>query len=203
MQLVYTVTGADEQRVGVDRLRELAERPRPMLAAAATAGARAVRTHFRTLAAQGNKRGWPSQGFYLEEGFKKTSVGEISDTEAKISIASAPMALRYSGGVITAKRGKALTIPQTALAYSLGSPREGGWDGRSDAFLLFRPRGKDFLATRDGRRLVVQYLLRPSVKIPANPAVLPPPEELDKTMFDAGAAALDRALRRQAPGGGS
>lgn len=59
------------------------------------------------------------------------------------------------GGRIYPK-GRALAIPMTTAAR-LRWPRD--W-ARGE---LFRPRGKDYLASSNGTRLEVQYLLRPSV----------------------------------------
>lgn len=172
------------------RLQALGGTLRPLLTAAAGAVAREIRTHLRTKNAQPNARGWPKQGFYGREA-QAVAVGAVSDTEARVDIASPALAHRYLGGTITPKRGRALTIPATAEAYAAGAPREGYWGDR-----LFRPKGKRYLATKDGDTITVQYFLARSVTHQPDPSVLPADARLNQVATTALESALNRQLRR-------
>lgn len=194
MRYAYTLEGAGLAQEKLQQLAELGGTVRPVLVAGATAAARAVRANFTALEQQPNAHGWPKSGFYAREGTEKTSVGEITETEATVNVASPAMAHRFHGGVITPKRGKFLTIPLTPLAYMLGSPRQGGWEERGEK--LFIPEGRRVLATRVGGNFTPQYALVRSVTQPPDPAVLPSAEELAAATTPPMASALDRQLRR-------
>ncbi|MEK9752258.1 MAG: hypothetical protein VW338_03475 [Rhodospirillaceae bacterium] len=78
--------------------------------------------HFKDRQAEGNKQGWPSQGFWYGvtgSVANATAVSSVTKTTATVSIADARFALRLFGGTITPKRKKALTIPLIAEAYAL------------------------------------------------------------------------------------
>lgn len=88
-------------------------------------------------------------------------IRQLSGGTVKASVESdLPYAsIHETGGRITAKKAGALTIPMTATAR--------GRTARSWGPKLFKPKGRNFLATRGGRGggLTVQYLLRKSVFI--------------------------------------
>lgn len=70
------------------------------------------------------------------------------------------------GGTIRPVKARALAIPTAAAKHGAGGAL--GPRAYND---LFRPRGKSYLARRDGDRLVVMYHLKQQVTIPGRPGL--------------------------------
>lgn len=150
--------------------REAVRRAAPGIRVAAAAG---VRRHFAEGRAPDGSP-WPPLGRprpaggskpLRDKGLLAASVSALV-TETEIVLrANAPGArLHQEGGVVAAK-GKLLAIPVTRDAARAGGPRQ----FPRPLFAAGKP-GKGFLAERGRRgRLVVHYLLRASVTIPARP----------------------------------
>ena len=43
--------------------------------------------HFRALDAKGNKKGFPSRGFWIDEGVKRTDIAELSEDQVRVACA--------------------------------------------------------------------------------------------------------------------
>jgi hypothetical protein len=160
------VVGAREAAQDLERIAARLERPRAFFAEAGQHLSNTLRNHFRTLDARGNKHGWPSRHFFLRQGRDATALTAISETGAEVTVASPEMAHKLDGGTVTPKRGQYLAIPNTAEAYQVW-PRN--WQGDR----LFRPRGKNYLATSDGQTLTIQYFLVRQATHEPDPDVLP------------------------------
>lgn len=75
--------------------------------------------------------------------------------------------IHETGGTITPKKGKYLTIPLPAALNSNGTPiksKARDWD---KTFILKSKKGNLLIVRRDGRHLTPLYLLKTSVTIPA------------------------------------
>jgi hypothetical protein len=114
--------GAADQMASLLRL---SKRPWAMMQVAGKALSNELRDWFLLRNGEGNKQGWPSQNFWSRIR-NATAVGEVSSTQASVSIADPAIRLKIFGGKIVPKRVKNLAIPATAAAYAAGSPREGG-----------------------------------------------------------------------------
>lgn len=93
---------------------------------------------------------------------------------------------------IAPRRASALTIPVHRLAYGR-TVYEVSRD-RS----VFRPKGKNYLATTEDGKLTVLYLLRTRVRQPRDPSLLPTREDLAWHYARGWSAAVRRALGRPA-----
>lgn len=197
--ITIRVTVQDNASATIRRVGEAIARPRAIVEAASQAVVVGLQKHFRARNSEGNKRGWPSKNFWVKEGFNKTGISSISDTEATVSVASPAIAFKQRGGTITAKRGKYLAIPLTAQAYAAGSPREANMPGL--VFCGGRLGGNAFLGVPSGqfKSIVRHYLLTPKVTQAADPRALPD----QATLESAAGRAAARALRTLVNGGGN
>lgn len=111
---------------------------------------------------------------------------------ATISIGIPGISRAFRDIEITPRRASALTIPVHRLAY-----------GRtvyevSRERPVFRPQGKDYLATTEDGKLTVLYLLRTRVRQPRDPSLLPTREDIAYHYAQGWSAAIRRALGRPA-----
>lgn len=118
-----------------------------------------------------------------------------------IDITHPTVGFRLRGGTISAKRTRNLTIPVSADAYG----RRAAVLERELGVKLFPLRrthdgkGQYTLAHRVGDRVVVDYVLKPYVVIPADPTALPPSEPLQAAVLDRARKVLDRQLNPEKP----
>ncbi len=113
-------------------------------------------------------------------------------TSATIAIGIPGIARAYRDITIRPRERAALTIPVHRLAY-----------GRTVAEVargheIFRPRGKDYLATilpedAQDRALTVLYLLRGAVRQPRDPSLLPTRDQITQDFLTGFRAALRRS----------
>lgn len=118
------------------------------------------------------------------------SVAESFDSTAgTVSISSPGFRRAFGPLTIVPRIRRSLTIPVDALAY--GSTVA---NLRSDGHTIFKPKGKDYLATTtpDGK-LRVLYLLRRAVTLKHDPGLLPTADE-QATAAKEGMAALVRRI---------
>lgn len=99
---------------------------RAALAAGAGEYKKCWREHFQALDSKGNRRGFPSRNFWIQEGFKKTEVGELTPEYATILCDSRAVAFQAFGGTIRPRTGKCLAIPVSPEAYAAGWPSNSG-----------------------------------------------------------------------------
>jgi hypothetical protein len=156
--------------------------PDNVLAEAAARGVsnRIVR-HLR--ARPGNRRGFPSSGYWADAA-DSVSVKPGSGKSAAVEIAKEGVALHYEGGTVLPKEGgKALAIP---LADSVYGKKPSEWSGfrrgdepdDDDVLSVFWPKNSahGFLKERDTGELL--YLLVPKATFRADRSVLPEDGEL-------------------------
>lgn len=177
------------------RAYRLCVAPRPLMAAAAGAVKQTLQRHFLLRNAEPNAKGWPKKNFWTLEGFKKTSVGRITDNSAVVNVASPAVAHKLLGGVVRPGPGRrALAIPLTARAYMAGSPSLGVIP---DLFILRRPGKNPLLVAGHGAALVAHYALVTSVQHRPDPRTLPTDQAINQAAGAAAQAALERELRRK------
>ena len=120
----------------LERIAARLQRPRGLLRGAQMGVANELRAHFDRRDSEPNQMGWPSRNFWI--GIAERVVAEadaVTDTSAAVSIASPELAHKISGGTITPKRGRFLSMPASAEAYAAGSPREGNTPDLMFAFV--------------------------------------------------------------------
>lgn len=115
------VSGADELARSLPDVNT-----RALAAAGAAEYKRLWRGRFAELDAAGNKKGWPSRHFWINEGARKTDVAEVSDSGARVTCDSRAVAMRSTGGTIRPRDGGTLSIPLTARADAAGWPSNSG-----------------------------------------------------------------------------
>jgi len=162
---------------------ELGGNTRRLMAAAGKEMERALRNHFHERDNEPNARGWPKKHFWRKEVSANTALTEVAERRAVVSISSPAFAHKVTGGTITPKRGKALSIPLTSEAYLAGSaslfPRK------------LHPQGRS-LADEQG---VAQYALVRSVSHDPDPRAWPERETLENAILIRAQAFLARVLR--------
>ena len=97
--------------------------------------------------------------------------------------------------IINPVEAKALALPVNEAAYGM-SPREYNLNHpKGTAEALFKPKGKDYLAkTDEAGKLVVMYVLKNTVTQPQDASLLPPDDQMDRTVMDAVSAAVEAIL---------
>lgn len=170
-------------------LRRIAARlraSRPLMAALGKQLEVDLRAHFRSRDAEPHPRGWPKRHFWRKEVAMHTALAEVTDARAVVVIASPAFAHKVTGGTVTAKRGKALTIPLTPEAYRAGS---------ASLFpaKLFRPKGTRVLLDEQGK---AQYALAAAVTHAADPRAWPERAALERSLLARARALLARVLKR-------
>lgn len=82
--------------------------------------------HFKALDARGNRNGFPARHFWIDEGFKKTEIAELTAELARVTCDSRAVAYQAHGGTIRPVSGKAIAQPVSATAYAAGWPSNSG-----------------------------------------------------------------------------
>lgn len=120
-----------------------------------------------------SKLGAPATNFYQHAAERIESPAALaSDTNAATLTLNYPGAARaFRTITITPVNAKALAIPMDRIAVGR-SPRD-CWDELG----LFIPKGKDYIAMRQGTQIKVLWLLRRKVTQPQNRALLPSGEQ--------------------------
>lgn len=186
---------------------------RPLLVVVQRRGVNELKRHFLVRNREPNSMGWPKRNFWSREGRDNTGAGPVTAESATITVASAAIAHKLTGGTITPKRGKMLAIPLTPEAYKAGSPREGNMPGlfliqrkgstgraflaTADALGAKKPKGAKSMAPRDNG-IRPQYLLVRSVTQSADPRTLPPAEQLAAALQQEVNTFITRRLQRSA-----
>lgn len=119
--LTFDIRGFSEVEQSLPRINA-----RQVLAAGAAEYKAQWRAHFKALDAKGNRKGFAPKHFWIEEGYKKTGVAEITADFARVTCDSRAVLMRYWGGVIRPRDAGALAIPISAEAYAAGYPRNSG-----------------------------------------------------------------------------
>jgi hypothetical protein len=134
-----------------------------------------LKAHFAKRDAEGNKQGFPPQGFWNKEARDKTQLRSATADRAVVGIDSAKFRFKVTGGTIRPGPGRRLlAIPLRAEVYGK-MPR-----GNYIPGLFFKKMsgGRMYLAAKDGQALRVYWRLVPSVTQPPDPRALPPVDQL-------------------------
>jgi hypothetical protein len=170
--------------------------PGSLLLPVARQGSNILRRHFRDLdTSRPNRLGGMRQHWYSRVAESVANPAVESPALATIDIAQQGFALRLRGGIVRPLNASALAIPVAKESYGVWAR---DWIQQHPDMPLFKIRGARgmYLATRVGdtrskgasrkrgasssigpRRLKILYVLRQSVKIPADPSLLPPAEQ--------------------------
>jgi hypothetical protein len=119
-------------------LQDIVDRPEQILQVAGKRVEKELRDHFAMRNAEGNKMGWPEQGFWARIR-KSTALASVDANQATIAVTDPAFNQKVYGGTITPKRVSHLAIPATAAAYAAGSPREGATPALKFA-MVFDPK---------------------------------------------------------------
>lgn len=168
------------------------ENPRGLNAALGARLQDELKDYFFTRNSQPNKRNWPKQNWWARVA-DATQLTEVSDEGATVTVASREgFYIRLHGGVIQAREAGALTIPAIPEAYGKSAAEF----EQSSGIKLFRPAGARYLAFSDdgAESVTLAYFLVPRVTIPADPAALPPIDQLADALQEEGNDYLERSL---------
>lgn len=154
-----------------------------------------LKTHFRTRNQEPNKEGWAKSGFWAQI---RDSVQMLDDSSngVIVQINDPRFNLKYYGGTVTPKRGKALAIPlHEEYKGILPSTFP-----RDKFFFLPDKDGNNvgILAEALGdNKIRAAYLLRKSTTHKPDPEALPPMDELKKEALDAMERFFTREVMKQ------
>ena len=173
-------------------------RPRALLAACGKELEIQLRKHFAKRDSEPNAMGFPKSHFWRNTVGRNTALTEVSDSRAVVTIASPEFAHKVYGGTITAKRGKALSIPISPEAYKAGSaslfPRP--------LTMVCRPNRPPLLVETGligkSRSWKLHYVLLKSVTQKADPKAWPEQADLERSILERARALLARILRTRA-----
>ncbi len=175
------------------------KRPRSMMAAVGREGANQLRKHFRQKDRdEPNRLGGKREHFWLKV-MRSVQAPILSDagTKVTISITHPVYGHKFRGGIISAKRVKNLSIPQTPEAYGRAPSvfeRETGHK------LIFIRQGPVALLARRGTLgpfLQVEYVLRPFVRQERDPTAFPDETKFEEALLARANAVMQRELNTQ------
>jgi hypothetical protein len=176
-----------------------ARNPRQVMLAAGRRGANELKAHFREKhRSEPNKLGGKRENFWLQIGRSVNAPVVESPLRVSVAITDSRFAQKLFGGVIRAKRVRNLAIPRTPDAYGR-APATFERETGLKLFLLPSEFGGGRLAAMVGNAVVVQYLLRPSVRQKKDPTALPPQDQLEAAVYETARQTLDRQLRQGGP----
>jgi len=166
-------------------------KPERAFKVAANAVANKLKKHFRERNQEPNAEGWKKSGFWAQI---RDSVQVVGNDVIQIN--EARFNLKYYGGTVTPKRGRALAIPlHEEFKGVLPSTFP-----RDKFFFLPNDKGENvgILAEHLGdNRIRAAYLLRSKTTHQADPDALPPMGELQDEALNAMQRFFERELARQ------
>jgi hypothetical protein len=180
------------------RLAALGRSPRELTLPAARDVANLLRRHYTENQALPHKHPGAKKNFWRE--VSKTVQAPVEANgghSAVISITHPAIRQKVTGGTITAKRARALTIPVSAEAYEAGYASTFERETGMELFWVGAGGGSGALATRneDGS-INLHYLLRKSVKQAPDPRALPALTEMIRVALDRMRVRLARLVAR-------
>ena len=175
-----------------------AKRPRALFAAAGRAVANLFKSHLRMLDRTRPNKLAGRRTHMWNEFARSVSVPSITDTSASVLISDPRAAHKHTGGRITAKRAKFLTIPVVAEAHGR-TARTLESELGIKLFVLGTGESAGLFGQLPGKGIGIQkyYALKASVDQPPDPpeGILPEDAEIKRVALAAGAAALQRQLK--------
>jgi len=183
----------DDITPDLNRIAAQLARPRALMADLGKTLSNDMRAHFRMRDQTPNKHGFPRHHFWSKTVRDATSLTEVTDNSATVSVASREYAHKITGGTVTPKTAKALSIPLSGEAYRVGSAR-----------LFPRPltyikrAGKNPLLVEIGKRQWrLHYVLLKSVTHAPDPNAEPDWGKVSAHLLERAQAMLDRVLHRR------
>ena len=163
---------------------------RPLMAALGKQLEIDLRAHFRMRDAEPNKRGFPRRHFWRSI-LQRTGLESVTDAKATVVISAPELIHKIEGGVVSAKRARALSIPLSAEAYKTGSaslfPRPLAMVARpGKPPLLIEPTPKG------AKPFILHYVLVASVRHDKDPRAMPPPQKIEASLLSRARAHLAR-----------
>jgi hypothetical protein len=167
-----------------------------------------LQSHFRAKNQQPNRRGWPKQQFWARiRTATSYDPAKTTDSQAVVAISDPAFAAKVHGATIFPKRAKALAIPLQPLAAQ-AMPKSGHIAGLQ----IIKIKGNTYLGTITGKQetlsktqrnrkravksgIRLYYILKKSVRTPADPTALPPAGTMDTALL----SAADMFIRRLTP----
>ena len=174
-----TIAWRDQLTPDAKLLIQRVRRPRSILMPAGRKLASLLRRHFREKNGTPNRLGGERTQYWAQASRSVGAPTPAGETAVQVVISQPGVGLHYAGGTVRPRRARALALPLRAEAH--GIPAR-DWNNRHPDRPLFRPKGRPFLAIRDGRALRVMYLLRRSATIPKDPDTLPSPTYLGREL---------------------
>lgn len=120
-EITFEVRGFDELGRALPKVNA-----RAVLAAGAAEYKRLWQAHFAALQSRGNKKGFPSRNFWIQEGARKTEIAELTAEQARVACDSRAVAFQAFGGTVRPASARAIAVPVTAAAYVAGWPSTSG-----------------------------------------------------------------------------
>jgi hypothetical protein len=217
MRTGLSISILDKASPELRRFAAQIQNPDALLLPVARQAANLLKKHFRGLeTTRPNQLGGERQHWYARVAESVNNPVVLDSTAASVAITQPGLALRVYGGVVRAKTGKGLAIPVAAESYGIWAR---DWRRRHPDMPLFKIRGARgmYLAAKVGdtrskaairkrgarsnvgdRRFKILYVLRTSVKIPADPSLLPPAEQFRSSLQQYAAQRLE-TLKRSLP----
>jgi hypothetical protein len=155
-----------------------------------------LRFHFKGLDDLGNARGWKRTHFWARRVRANTSVTNVTDTTAEVTVASAEFRQRLFGGTIVPREAKYLAIPVIEQAAGR-SPRT--FEKGELRFAVDPDFGKVLEQVSTG---AVFYFLRRKVVQKADPTAAPSESVIRAALMDETSRFLARARQRASQKGG-
>lgn len=165
----------------LSRVRGLARRPGVLMNTLLGAAAEAAKKHFSKLNEERNTYGSNFYGRYARDAAVLYSASSSDGRSGVLEIKDRDGALRHkiTGGTVKPRRTRYLLIPVSETAKRNSATAT---DAKIPGLFFARGRReKPLLATREGAKLVVHYVLLKSVMHKARPEVMP----TEKTFADA------------------
>lgn len=187
------ITRSDSVTPDLKRIAAQLKNTRPLMAVLGKQLEIDIRKHFLARDKEPNKRGFPKRHFWRDIA-KQTALTKIEEKSAEVSVSSPELAHKITGGIVTPKRAKALSIAISPEAYKAGSaslfPKP--------LTMIVRP-GKPPLLVETGvigksKVWKIHYILLKSVRHAADPRALPPQDGLNANLLARAKSYLDRKL---------
>jgi hypothetical protein len=166
--------------------RKKADDLQPMLIVAGRALSNLLKSHYRTRDQKdANKKGGARSHFWRGVADSVGNAERKSAKAVKVAIAHPAILQKLKGGIIRAKRAKALTIPMTAEAYGR-SAKQFERDTGKKLFIFAGGKLSAFLATKNNQGGIdVHYMLTKQVNQAADPKTLPSAADMQRTIREA------------------
>jgi hypothetical protein len=193
---IQIATRSDTITPDLQRIAVQLKNRRPLMAALGKQLDIDLRKHFLDRDGEANKRGFPKKHFWRNQVAKQTALTAVTETSATVTIASPELMHKITGGIVTPKRAKALSIPISPEAYKAGSASL----FPQPLTMICRPNQPALLVETGvigkSKAWKIHYVLLKSVRHDADPRALPERAALNRSLLARAQALLDRVMHR-------